>query len=62
MKLIHESYLAYLTPKAMVAIELLKKIGLDSDLAVSVLEVLWREQDVYELEESKDARQGAFEP
>jgi hypothetical protein len=46
---LNDKILCYLTAEADTALKQLCLLGLDQDLALSVLEQLWKEEDVYEL-------------
>jgi hypothetical protein len=46
---LNDKILCYLTDNANNAVEELTKLGLDQDLALSVLEQLWDEESIYEL-------------
>jgi hypothetical protein len=50
MKSLNEKIECYFTPEAARAIDELQAVGLDRDLAVSVLETLWTEEAIYDLE------------
>ena len=52
-KYLADPYMCYLTSDAAKAMAVLEKAGLDKDLALSVLEDLWKEEDIYALEEAK---------
>jgi hypothetical protein len=47
--------LCYLRPQAAVALAALEEAGLDTDLALAVLERLWKEGDIYAIEEDDGA-------
>lgn len=48
-KSIYSQTLCYLTEEAQEAVKRLMDTGLDEDLAISVLEQLWAEDEIYEL-------------
>lgn len=48
---INDKYLWALTAAAEVAVIQMVSIGLDRDLAVGVLEQLWPEEDIWELDD-----------
>lgn len=53
MRALNEKILCYLTLEANKAIAELMSIGLDEDLALSVLERIWPESAIYELESER---------
>lgn len=53
---INDKILCYLSPAATRAVEELKTLGLDQDLAVGVLERLWPEKDIYSISEEDEDR------
>jgi hypothetical protein len=50
-KLINEPILCYLTPAARGAILTLTELGWDTDLALSFIEQVWAEHEIYSLDE-----------
>lgn len=45
----NEKIWCYLTAEASAAMRVMKTAGLDEDLALSVLEQLWREDEIYDI-------------
>lgn len=46
---INDKILCYLSEEANSAVATMVKLGLDQDLAISVLEQLWKEEDIYDI-------------
>ena len=51
----NDKILCYLTADAHRAIDMMVGVGLDRDLALSVLEQIWDENDIYELPAREEA-------
>jgi hypothetical protein len=52
---VNAQLLCYLQPQAQLAMSTLIEAGLDQDLALAVLERLWKEGDIYAIEEDDGA-------
>lgn len=50
---LNDTILCYLTPEAQKAVQLMVDAGLDRDLAVGVLEQLWKDSEIFELPEDE---------
>lgn len=51
---LNEKHLCYFTEEALEALAILKGMGLEKDLAVAVLEVVWKEEQIYALPDGED--------
>jgi hypothetical protein len=49
---LNDKLLCYLTDEAAEKVAMLTALGLDQDLAISVLEQLWKEEEIYAIQES----------
>lgn len=56
MTYLNDKLECYFTEAAAKVIQDMVKIGFDKDLAVSVLETLWTEEAIYDLEGADDGR------